>query len=112
MHALADTYHDNFLSYADVEGVTFWQDIKSPDGIQATPVYVDGSGIVTNGAAQTLSKVVGVIFDRDAAGYNIYQNELATSPYNAAGQYYNIFSHMRVQLQNDVTEKAAVLFLA
>ena len=109
---LADTYHDNFLAYADVEPVTFWQDIKAPDQIQATPVYVDSSGIVTNGTAQTMSKVVGVIFDRDAAGYNIYQNELSTSPYNAAGQYYNIFSHMRVQLQNDVTEKAAILLLA
>jgi hypothetical protein len=36
---------------------------------------------------------------------------IETSPYNAAGQYYNMFAHMDVQLQNDLTEKAVVLYL-
>lgn len=109
---LADTYHDNFLRYADVEGVSFWQSISSPLSVSATPVYVDNTGAVKAAAANVaVSNVLGIIFDRDALGYNVYNEALETSPYNAKGQYYNIFSHADVQLQSDVTEKAAIFLL-
>lgn len=108
---LADTYHDNFLRYADVEPVSYWQAIDSPSSISVKPVYIDATGAVKVGANQALSAVVGIIFDRDAIGYNIYRDEIETSPYNAKGSYYNIFAHMDVQLQNDVTEKAVVFYL-
>lgn len=108
---LADTYHDNFLRYADVEPVSFWQAINSPSSVSVKPVYIDATGAVKVGSAQALSSVVGIIFDRDAMGYNIYRDEIETSPYNAKGSYYNIFAHMDVQLQNDVTEKAVVFYL-
>ena len=106
---LADTYHENFLRYADVERVNFWQAIKSPDQVSITPVYINNTGAVVTGSAQVVSPIVGVMFDRDAVGYNIYQDSLETSPYNADGQYYNLFHHVRVQLQNDFTEKSIVL---
>lgn len=108
---LADTYHDNFLRYADVEAVSFWQSIKAPRSVSVTPVYVDGSGAVKVGNAVAETAVVGIMFDRDAMGYNLYNDVLETSPYNAKGQYYNIFAHMDVQLQLDVTEKIAVFYL-
>lgn len=108
---LADTYHENFLRYADVEAVDFWQAIDNPDEIQVTPVYIDASGAVTTGTAQTMSNVIGVIFDRDAMGYNIFNDTLESTPFNAAGQYYNLYSHMDVQLQNDFTEKIVVFTL-
>lgn len=108
---LADTYHDNFLRYADVEAVSYWQAITSPMAVQVTPVYIDGTGAVVNGTAQTLSNVVGIIFDRDALGYNIYNDSLDASPYNAKGLYYNLFAHMDIQMQQDVTEKMAIFLL-
>lgn len=109
---LADTYHDNFLKYADVEAVNYWQAIDSPNSISAKPTYIDNTGAVVVGEEQALSNnVIGVMFDRDALGYNIYQESLETSPYNAKGQYYNVFSHVRTQLQNDFTEKGVVLLL-
>ena len=108
---LADTYHDNFLKYSDVEAVSFWQAIKDPRTVKATPVYVDNTGAVNVGNAQTVENVIGVLFDRDAMGYNIYEDTLETSPYNAKGQYYNLYAHMDVQLQSDLTEKAVVLLL-
>lgn len=109
---LADTYHDNFLRYADVEGVSFWQDINDPLKVSVTPVYVDNTGAVKAAAANVVvNNVIGIIFDRDALGYNVYNEALETSPYNAKGQYYNIFSHADVQLQSDVTEKAAIFLL-
>ena len=109
---LADTYHDNFLTYSDVEGVNYWQSIKAPRSVSAKPVYVDSAGAVKIATGNvTDSAIVGIMFDRDAMGYNIYQDSLETSPYNADGQYYNLFHHVRVQLQNDVTEKIVVLAL-
>ena len=109
---LADTYHDNFLKYADVEGVSYWQAINDPLKVSATPVYVDNTGAVKAAAANVaVDNVIGIIFDRDAMGYNIYNEALEASPYNAKGQYYNLFAHADVQLQSDVTEKAAIFLI-
>lgn len=109
---LADTYHDNFLRYADVEAVSFWQSIDSPLSVSVTPVYVDNTGAVKAASANVaVNNVIGIIFDRDALGYNIYRDELETSPYNAKGSYYNIFQHVDIQLTSDVTEKAAIFLL-
>lgn len=108
---LADTYHDNFLKYSDVEAVSYWQAIQNPREVSATPVYVDNTGAVKNGNAQVVENVIGVLFDRDAMGYNIYEDVLETSPYNAKGQYYNLYAHADVQLQSDFTEKIVVLLL-
>ena len=108
---LADTYHENFLRYADVEAVNYWQAINDPDEIQVTPVYINSSGSVVTGSAQTLTGVIGIMFDRDALGYNIYQDTLESSPYNQKGQYYNLTHHVQVQLQSDFTEKIVVFAL-
>lgn len=108
---LSDTYHDNYLRLADTEAVGYWQAIDDPDALTVTPVYVDNTGAVATGTSQVMTNVVGVMFDRDAIGYNIYQDTLDSSPYNAKGQYYNLFNNVRVQYQNDFTEKGIVLVL-
>lgn len=109
---LADTFHDNYLTLADTEAVSYWQNIQSPNSISVTPVYIDATGaVVSNAANQAVSDIVGVMFDRDAVGYNIYQDTLDASPYNAKGQYYNLFNNVRIQYQNDVTEKGILLVL-
>lgn len=107
---IADTYHDNFLSLADVEGVGFWQNIDDPNFAGCTPVYIDSTGAVKTAAAP-LEKIgiYGMMFDRDAIGYNIKDYSVEVSPYNAMGQYYNIFQHMNVQMCTDFTEKIVVL---
>lgn len=106
---IADTYHDNFLRLADVEGVGFWQNISTPNQVSCTPVYIDNNGAVTT-ASGAVSKVgiYGIMFDRDAIGYNIKDYSVEVSPYNAMGQYYNIFQHMNVQMCTDFTEKIVV----
>ena len=109
---LADVYHDNFLRYSEVEAVNFWQTAKDPSTVNVKPVYLNGDAEFVNADdAVEISGVLGVLMDRDAAGYNIADDSLVTSPYNAKGQYYNIFDHVRVQLQNDLTEKAVVFLI-
>lgn len=108
---LADTYHNDLLRLADVEPVGYWQAIKSPLSVNVKPVYIADGELVESETAVSNSVVLGVLFDRDAMGYNLADDTLATSPYNAKGQYYNLFSHVRIQLQNDMTEKVAVFCL-
>lgn len=108
---IADTYHDNFLKLADVEGVGFWQSIDSPYEINTTPVHLKSDGTVETLSAVTANGVMGVMFDRDAVGYNIKDYSVEVSPYNAMGQYYNIFQHMNVQMCTDFTEKIVVFVL-
>ena len=109
--AAANTYHNDMLKMVDREAVDFWQSIDEPDVIEATPAYVDGDLALATANPVSLAKVVGVLFDRDACGYNIYKDTMSTSPYNARGEYYNIFPHVELQLQNDITEKGVVLLL-
>ena len=108
---LSTTYNDSYLQLADTEAVGYWQDILEPDVVDVTPAYMDADGTVKTGAEQDLSKVIGVIFDRDAVGYNIYMDTIDASPFNAKGLYYNLFQNCRVMYTNDLTEKGLVLCL-
>lgn len=108
---LSTTYNDSYLQLADTEAVGYWQNIESPAGVKVTPEYMDANGAPAAGTAQTLTNVIGVMFDRDAIGYNIYQDTLDASPFNPKGQYYNLFANVRVRYQNDLTEKGLVLVL-
>lgn len=108
---LSTTYNDSYLQLADTEAVGYWQDILEPDVVDVTPAYMDVDGTIKTGAEQDLSKVIGVIFDRDAVGYNIYMDTIDASPFNAKGLYYNLFQNCRVMYTNDLTEKGVVLCL-
>lgn len=105
------TYHDEPLAYADVRGVSYWQNINTPHQIQVTPSSVDANGAVTTEAQQTVSNIFGVMFDRDAAGSNRYYYDVANTPLNARGLYYNTWLNARLQYMNDLTEKGIVLLL-
>ena len=105
------TYHDEPLAYADVRGVSYWQNINTPHQIQVTPSSVDANGAVTTEDPQTVSNVFGVMFDRDAIGSNRYFYDVANTPLNARGMYYNTWLNARLQYMNDLTEKGIVLLL-
>lgn len=105
-------YNDSFLNYAENESVSYWQSIENPDKLLVNPVILNLDGTFgTLDYPVEVNNIIGVLFDRDAVGYNIGQDEIIASPFNAAGQYYNLFHHARVQLQNDFTEKGVVFAL-
>lgn len=108
---LSSTYNDSFLRLADNESVSYWQAIDDPNTVKVTPTYIDNTGAIVVGTAQVVNDVVGVIFDRDAIGYNVYMDRIDTTELNQKGLYYNMFSNVRVQFQNDFTEKGVVLLL-
>lgn len=109
---LADTYHDNYLRYANVETVNFWQSIETPDSISVTPSYTSTTGALTVPETQVeQAGIYAVIFDREAAGYATTQQWSSPTPFNAAGGYSNIWFHETTRNWNDNTEKAVVFLL-
>lgn len=108
---LADTYHDTFLKYADVEALPYWQSIQTKDTVSATPVYTGTDGTVVTGSAQVVENVVGLIFDRDAMGMTILDRRVLSTPVNTKGLYRNLHVHAKQRVVFDSTEKCALLLL-
>ena len=109
---LADTFHDNYLTLADVESIPFWQGIATPDKVIVKPTYTNTSGEVTTaGSAKTQTGVFALLFDTDAAGWAmVHQNVFPAR--NGAGEYTNFWYNMRLRCFQDNTEKAVVFLLA
>lgn len=108
---LADTYHDTYLRYADVESVNYWQSIKTPDTVNVSPVYTSAAGAVVNGDAVSKAGIFGLMFDEDAMGYAILDRRIVPTGINASGLYRNLFLHAKNKVFFDNTEKAVVLLL-
>ena len=108
---LADTYHDTFLKYADVEALPYWQSIKTRDTVNVTPVYTGTDGSVTTGNAQTVENVVGLIFDRDCMGMTILDRRVLSTPVNTRGLYRNLHVHAKQRVVFDSSEKCCLLTL-
>lgn len=111
---LADAFHDNYLKYADVETVNFWQAINSPDEINVTPSYLETTGgqagEIVKGAAVNQSGIFAVLMDRDACGV-VQMNERARTAYNPRGEYTNYFFSVCQRYYNSFTENAVVFTL-
>ena len=109
---LADTFHENYLTLADVESVPFWQGIDTPDKVIVKPTYTNTSGVVTTaGNAKTQTGVFALLFDTDAAGWAMVHNNMYPAR-NGAGEYTNYWYNMRLRCFQDNTEKAVVFLLA
>lgn len=109
---LADTYHDSYLRYADVESVNYWQSIKTPDTVKCKPTYTHTDGTAkTPGSAVTQANVFGLMFDEDCMGYAILDRRVIPTPLQAKGLYRNLFVHAKNRVFMDNSEKAVVLLL-
>lgn len=109
---LADTFHDNYLALADAEILNFWQDINSPDQIDAIATHMDVDGtLVTPGSSTTLSNVFGVICDVEACGYTVCNQRSTSAAFNGKGEYQNFWIKFTDRYWNDFTENAIVFVL-
>lgn len=111
---LADAFHDNYLKYADVETVNFWQSINSPDEINVTPSYLEttggNAGTIQKGAAVNKTGIFAVLMDRDAAGV-VQMRDDARTAYNPRGMYTNHFFNIVEEYYNSFTENCVVFTL-
>lgn len=111
---LADAFHDNYLQYADVETVNFWQAIGNPDAINVTPSYLvlsgNNAGTVAKGSAVNKTGIFAVLMDEDACGMTNV-NEWSDTIWNPDGGYSNWFFHSTGRYWNSFTENAVVFTL-
>lgn len=108
---LSTTYNEEYLQIGDFEEISYWQSISSPDAIKVTPGYMDATGAIVSGTAQTMSKVFGILFDEEAIMTQEVNQWNAPTPFNVAGGYTNFYWHKSDRYLNDFTEKGVVLLL-
>ena len=109
---LADTYHDNYLRWADSETVNFWQNINSPDAISVTPNYINSAGVVVEAEeAVSQAKILGVLMDEEATGFTPVNQWQAPAPFNARGGYTTVWLHETHRYWTDMTENGIILLL-
>ena len=110
---LADTFHDNYLTRADVETVAYWQGIETPDKVIVKPTYTNTSGVVTTaGSAKTQAGIFALLADTDSLGWAMVHQNVRPTHENPAGEYHNIWYNMRLRCFQDNCEKAVVFLLA
>lgn len=109
---MSDTYHDNYLKYAQFDSIEYWQSIDTPDSIAVKAVYTDTNGAVKN-ANTTVEQagIFGLMHDRDAIGYASVNEWAAMTPFNTKGAYWNEHYHNTFKTITDMTEKGIVLLL-
>lgn len=108
----SSVFNEQYLKMMDYEGVNFWQSIKTPMGINIKASYILPSGSITVDATGTAtSNIFGVLMDEEAAGITTYGARTAVTPYNARGEYTNVWWHFNDRYWNDFTENAVVFLL-
>ena len=104
-------FNPDFLNMVDFETVNYWQSALSPSSINAKPTVLNTNGTLSGTTNVLISKVVGVLFDEEAAGYTTVNQWAQPSPFNARGGYYNQFWHFTDRYWNDFTENAVIFYL-
>lgn len=105
-----DIFHENYMNIGNYEEINFWQSIEDTQAINVTAAYTDATGAVKTGTVDN-ENVLGIIFDREATGYNTIINRSWTTPYNGKGAYTNNGISFSDRYYNDFTEKAIVFTL-
>ena len=110
---LANTYHENFLTYSNVKAIPYWQSINdnARDHVKVTPMFTDTSGALATATEQDVEHVMGLLFDPDAMGMTILDRRVLSTPLNTKGLYRNLHVHAKQRVFMDNTEKMALLLL-
>lgn len=109
---LADTFHDNYLRFADTETVNFWQNITDPDRVIVKPNWLAADGTVGSTSQEIdLSPIFGVIMDEETTGFTPVNQWQAPAPFNARGGYTTVWMHETQRHWTDMTENGVVLLL-
>lgn len=108
----SSVFNEQYLKMMDYEGVNFWQSIKTPMGINVNARYINSAGtIITDTTGTATSNIFGILMDEEAAGITTFGARTAVTPYNARGEYTNVWWHFNDRYWNDFTENAVVFLL-
>lgn len=103
------TFHDEYTKLVNAETVPFWQGsgtdyaFASTGAINAKPA--------SGGDAQSVTGVLGCIFDRDALGV-MNNNQRVTTQWNAKAEFTNYFYKKDARYFNDLNENFVYFYAA
>lgn len=105
----SDTFHDEYTKLVKAERVPYWQGSGTDYAFASTSAInvVPASG----GAAQEVSGILGVIFDRDALGV-MNNNQRVTTQWNAKAEFTNYFYKKDARYFNDLNENFVFFYVA
>lgn len=104
-------FNPSYLNVGSFEDVNYWQDPSNPTAIDVIPNLLDvTTGLASAGNEVKLPFVLGLLYDEEGLGITPQFERSSTTPYNSAGEYYNIYYHWTMAPYNDFTENA-VLFI-
>lgn len=106
-------FNPSYLDIGDFEGVNFWQNADNPTAIQVKPNYLNLSNGSSQDATSTISHpyVLGLLYDEEALGVTPQYDYSSATPFNSAGEYWNLFLHWNFNAYNDFTENAVLFVL-
>ena len=107
----SSVFNPDFLKLVDFETVNYWQSSLSPTSVNVKPTVLKNDGSLIVAENVQLFKVLGVLFDEEAAGYTTVNEWSQPSPFNAKGGYYNQFWHFTDRYWNDFTENAVIFYM-
>lgn len=96
-------FNEMLVDVAGNETLTYLQSAQSPYSINVTRAS-DGTSIAVD-------NIIGLVYDRDACGAYKWDEEVQTTPINAAGLYYNTYYHLQQLWFNDLSENFVVFTL-
>lgn len=92
-------FHDKFVNVDGAYTKTnFWQSSQAGSELD---IKIKRS---SDGTTKEIANIIGCVHDRDALGIYKIQEDVLTSPVNAAGMYYNTYWHERQLWFNDLSE--------
>lgn len=103
------TFHDEYTKLVNAETVPFWQGsgtdyaFTSTGAINAKPA--------SGGDAQSITGVLGCIFDRDALGV-MNNNQRVTTQWNPKAEFTNYFYKKDARYFNDLNENFVFFYVA
>ena len=102
------TFHDEYTKLVNAETVPFWQGSGTDYSFSSTG-KIDATTVA--GHSQTVTGVLGCIWDRDALGVMNF-NSRVTTQYNAKAEFTNYFYKRDARYFNDMNENFIVFFVA
>lgn len=103
-NVLYAAFNDKFVDIPEgYKTLNFWQAEQTPYDINITRP--------SDQTATAVNNVVAILYDRDAMGVYKIDEEIATSPVNAAGLYYNQYWHEKQLRFIDLSENGVCFTL-
>lgn len=104
----SDTFHDEYTKLVNAERVAYWQGSGTDYSFSSTG-KIDVTTV--DGHSQTVTGILGVMFDRDALGVMNFNSRVTTN-YNGKAEFTNYFYKRDARYFNDFNENFVVFFVA